>query len=154
MMPPVISSGAVKWRSIPKIKGPVDSLSVVGYGSSSSLQLHAQVSGLKEWSTGPLSHLDWGVAFTDTDLPTGSYDITEKELSVRFAGTGRVSANSGLTLHFGASLLGGNQQSVGPPVQPSIGVTSSQVGSLKLYLGSSWSHNSTSFSGSYWNSVW
>ena len=30
-----------------KIKGPVDSLSLVGYGSSSSLQLHAQVSGLK-----------------------------------------------------------------------------------------------------------
>jgi hypothetical protein len=132
-----------------KMTGAIEDFSVVGYGSSSSLQLQAQLSGRKEWSAGPLSHLDWGLAYVSNDLPAGSYAISEKQLSARLAGIGRTGSNPGLNFHFGGDFEGGNQRSIGPSVQSSIGVLRSPVGSLKLYLGSSWSHNATSLSASY-----
>ena len=132
-----------------ELKGAIDNFSVVGYGSSSSLQLQANVSGTREWSKGLLRHLDWGLTYVDNDLPTGLYAINQKQLSARFAGISETDDRTGLKLQFGAAVEGGNQQSTGPAVPPSIGVLSSPDSSLKVYLGSSWSHDATSISASY-----
>ena len=139
--------GAMSLQS--SAKGVIDDFSVVGLGSSSSIQLQAQLSGTKTWSRGPISYLNYGIAYVNNDLPTGPYAISEKQLSARLAGIGKTKARLGVDLHFGASLDGGNQNSYGPVVLPSVGLLHSPVGSLKLYLGSSWTHYATAVSGSY-----
>lgn len=128
---------------------PVDDFSVIGYGSSSSIQLQAQLSGRRTWQTGPISNLNYGVAYVDNGLPTGPYWIHEKQLSARLAGVARVKDRLGLDLHFGVALDGGNQNSAGPEVQRSVGVLHSPTGSLKMYVGSTWTHYATAISASY-----
>jgi hypothetical protein len=132
-----------------KSNGLFNVLSVSGYGSSSSLLLQANVSGSKDWATGAISHFEWGLNYVSNDIPTGLYSVSEKQLAIRFSGIARPVDSSSWTIHFGASVAGGNQQSAGPIVPAPVGVASSPVGALKLYVGSAWNNGPASLTTSY-----
>ncbi len=130
-------------------KAPIDDFYVAGYGSSSSMQLQAHFSGSQTWRRAPISLLQWGVTYVDEDLPTGAYAVSQRQLSARLAAVSQPNDRLGLVFHFGGAVEGGNQKSSGLPIPTSVGVLRSPLGSLKLYVGSSWTRHATSLTGSY-----
>jgi hypothetical protein len=142
----VFGGGAASW--VPHKNPILDFANVTGFGSSSTLFLQAELAGTRDWTNQLLSHIEWGLTYLDSDLPSGANAISTRQLLGRFSGV--LAPKSGNpTIHFGGAIAGGNQQSTGPVPPPSVGVQQSPLDSLKLYAGASWNGGPATLTGSY-----
>jgi hypothetical protein len=112
----------------------VDSMSLTGYGSSSTHLASAAITGGYESATRGLARADWRLEYLNSSLPTDSANLKQGRLSLQ--GSGTTHPLRGVVLRFGASIEGGNQQSdfISSDLAPTT-LASSGYSSLKIYGG-------------------
>jgi hypothetical protein len=121
---------------------PFKSFIIDGEGSSKMHDVSVALAGSADFSADStdasqwLANAEWRLNFTHYALPTGLGQIKGGHLSGQFSGTTKPLGKGNLTLRFGGSLEGGNQQSDlgGVALAPDT-VASDGYGSVKLYAG-------------------
>jgi hypothetical protein len=112
----------------------VDSMSLTGYGSSSTYLGAADITGGYESATGRLAQANWRLEYQNSSNPTDRANLKQGRLSLQ--ASGMTHPFRGVVLRFGGSVEGGNQQSdfISSDLAPTV-LASSGYSSLKIYGG-------------------
>jgi hypothetical protein len=130
--------------------GIFDTMQFAASGSPTSNSEEMDLVGSRAPQHTALNHLEYRLAYTHSDTPSGDNRLREGTLSAQFFGATKPLGTSHVVVRFGASVEGGNRQTQGNPTTLNEeSVESSGYGSLKAYLGATLRTHSYSFAGSY-----
>ena len=141
------AGGKATYQSSPG--GLFDTMIIEGSGSSTSTLFRGSLKGSRNWKRGPVQRADWAATYSLSDLPSTSFQLQENKVTGRFSGNSPALMGQALVLYFGAAIDAGNQHSNGAAPVPFNVILQSQVGNLKGYLGTAWSHGPNILQASY-----
>ena len=125
-----------------------DNLQVDAFGSSSSSMVNASFDGARDYAGAAIHHVEWGAGYSRTDEPSDALVLRKGRFAGRFGAATRAFGASGLVLHFGGALEGGNEQTNLDGGSAIPGPANCPYGALKGYVGASTrlGRNSVNFS--------
>ena len=121
-----------------------------GSGSGSSAVVEMDLTGSKEFSSGPFSYAEWRAAYYFSNIPTDGFELQEATGAARLFAATRPIGSHKLFFRGGASIEGGNRQSSLPQTEaPAATLVDSGYGALKLYVGASLTSRRQDWKASY-----
>lgn len=110
----------------------------------------AELAGSQTPQKRALNYFDYSVAYKHSDLTAGNNRLREGHFRLQFNAATRTIGDKGIVLRYGAALEGGNQQSnlVNEAISQK-SLANSGYGALKTYIGTTWTSEDYSFTGSY-----
>jgi hypothetical protein len=131
-------------------RGPLDTISLSGSGSSRSSEGAAEAAGSKDFDAGFIRHLEYQFKYLHTDIPSVSTSLKEGLGAGQFMAATKAFGSRNLILRFGALMEGGNKQTdVSPSQVPAGNLPASSYGSLKLFVGGTMRTGRHAVKGSY-----
>ncbi len=106
----------------------LNSATLEGVGSSTSLLFQGELKGSRSWKQGPLEQAGWAIGYFASDLPSNAFQIQESKFTARFSSSSRALFNQALILYFGGAVEAGNQHSNGVVPSSLTTLLRSQVG--------------------------
>lgn len=128
--------------------GLFDAMSLEGSASTNSMTFQGSLKGSHNWAKAGIRHAEWALGYSSSDVPSNALQLSDSKATARFSAASRQLADKALVLYFGSAVEAGNQHASGVAASPA-DLLSSQVGSLKGYLGTALNAGHHLIKGSY-----
>jgi hypothetical protein len=130
--------------------GPLDNISLMGSGSSSSAEAQATAAGMRDYNEGTIRHLAYQFRYSYSDIPGNAIKFKGSSGLGQLSVATRAFGSHELIVRFGGVVEGGNKQTdLDQRLLPAAALADSGYGSIKTFVGGTMTLGTNALKGSY-----